>query len=204
DLTKEERKIQKTIREKAKQEKEKGNDVKVGYQKLVVNGKVWKWNKLAKKSPSEGNKGLKIGTWNVKATFEEGKLKHLVNEVERCNFDILSCATRNKATRGISNGSSRRSSNIVQLLPEARNQATEKTRNSGIAWLRTKEEKAHYERNLKVELEAISNNTGENKTIEEAWGDIKTKMEVTANLYQGVKNERRRYQPKPVFYKDTD
>ncbi|KAJ8914619.1 hypothetical protein NQ315_015356 [Exocentrus adspersus] len=49
DLTKEERKIQNTIREKAKQIKKKG----------------------------------------MRGTFEEGKLTHLVSEVERCNFDIV-------------------------------------------------------------------------------------------------------------------
>ncbi|KAJ8913022.1 hypothetical protein NQ315_002037 [Exocentrus adspersus] len=38
---------------------------------------------------NEGNKELKIGTWNVRGTFEERKLKHLLSEVQRCNFDIV-------------------------------------------------------------------------------------------------------------------
>ncbi|KAJ8915998.1 hypothetical protein NQ315_016676 [Exocentrus adspersus] len=172
-------------------------------------------------------------------------------------------------------------------ITKARNQVTEKTKNNRIVWLRTNEKKVEYERNLRGELEATTNNTDENKTIEETWGRIKAKLEVTAkkciketkkekkesfdeeckrelqsrrklrlkmlqegteeaknkfeeqrretkmmlrnkkrkhyekvleqieennrnndirHLYQGVKNEdeRRGYQPKPVFYKDKD
>lgn len=45
DLTKEEMRIQKEIRQIAREEKNKGRAVKVGYQKIIIEGKVWKWNK---------------------------------------------------------------------------------------------------------------------------------------------------------------
>ncbi|XP_023313011.1 craniofacial development protein 2-like [Anoplophora glabripennis] len=32
---------------------------------------------------------MKIGTWNVRGTFEEGKLKHIVNELKKGNFDAV-------------------------------------------------------------------------------------------------------------------
>lgn len=44
DLTKKEVEIQKQIRKTAKEEKDKGNQTKVGYKKLIVNGKEWRWN----------------------------------------------------------------------------------------------------------------------------------------------------------------
>lgn len=46
DLTKAERSKQKLIRAKAREEKEQGKDVKVGYNKLIVDGNVWRWNKF--------------------------------------------------------------------------------------------------------------------------------------------------------------
>lgn len=45
DMTKEERKIQQEIRKIAKIEKSKGKTVRVGYQKVTMDGVVWKWNK---------------------------------------------------------------------------------------------------------------------------------------------------------------
>lgn len=45
DLTEKERGIQKIIRGKEKEERSKGKNTKVGYQKLIVNGVMWKWNK---------------------------------------------------------------------------------------------------------------------------------------------------------------
>lgn len=45
DMTKEERGIQKEIRRIAKEEINKGTVVKVGYQKLIKDGQVWRWNK---------------------------------------------------------------------------------------------------------------------------------------------------------------
>lgn len=49
DLTKKEQNIQKIIRGKAKEERDRGNQAKVGYKKLIVNGIVWKWNEDAEK-----------------------------------------------------------------------------------------------------------------------------------------------------------
>lgn len=45
DLTKTERVIQNEIKAVAKQEKDKGGRVKIGYQKLILNGKEFAWNK---------------------------------------------------------------------------------------------------------------------------------------------------------------
>ena len=45
DLTKKEIKIQSKIREIAKEERNKGNRIKIGYKKLTINGKEWKWDK---------------------------------------------------------------------------------------------------------------------------------------------------------------
>ncbi|KAJ8914443.1 hypothetical protein NQ315_017539, partial [Exocentrus adspersus] len=151
---------------------------------------------------SEGNNELKLGTWNVRGTFEEGKLKHLISEAKRCNFDIVALQETKQAGELIievevgeyifinSGGTDRMlgtgfiiikemeiTSSAVQtrLSKHFTISATEKTRNNRIARLRTKEEKVQYDRNLKVELEAINNNTGENKAIEEAWGGNKYK-----------------------------
>ena len=44
DLTKKEIKIQSKIREIAKEERNKGNRIKIGYKKLTINGKEWKWD----------------------------------------------------------------------------------------------------------------------------------------------------------------
>nr|CAI5866757.1 unnamed protein product [Callosobruchus analis] len=44
DLTKKEQSIQKAIRTAAKDEKGKGNQTKVGYKKMIVNGAYWKWD----------------------------------------------------------------------------------------------------------------------------------------------------------------
>ena len=48
DLTKEERKIQSELRKKGKEEKEKGNKVKVGYKKISINNRWIKWDDLDK------------------------------------------------------------------------------------------------------------------------------------------------------------
>ncbi|KAK9722634.1 hypothetical protein QE152_g19581 [Popillia japonica] len=45
DMTKEERGIQEKIRRKAKEERMKGKTVKIGFQKLIVEGERWRWNK---------------------------------------------------------------------------------------------------------------------------------------------------------------
>lgn len=44
DLTKKERDIQKSIRKRAEEEKKEGRNVKIGYQKLEIDGKQWRWN----------------------------------------------------------------------------------------------------------------------------------------------------------------
>lgn len=44
DLTKREREIQQKIREKMRQEKNKGNNAVMGYKKLIVNGEKWIWS----------------------------------------------------------------------------------------------------------------------------------------------------------------
>lgn len=44
DMNLEEREIQKIIRDKAKNHREKGETVKIGYQKLIINGEVRVWN----------------------------------------------------------------------------------------------------------------------------------------------------------------
>lgn len=49
DYTQEEREIQKIIREQAKKEKLEGKQVKIGYQKLMVDEIAYKWNKDLKK-----------------------------------------------------------------------------------------------------------------------------------------------------------
>lgn len=46
DLTTEERRIQKEIRSIAREEKAKGNKVKTGYQKIILNDKEYRWNEV--------------------------------------------------------------------------------------------------------------------------------------------------------------
>lgn len=45
DLTKQEREIQRQMIKMAKEEKDKGNQVKKGYNKITINGVEWRWNK---------------------------------------------------------------------------------------------------------------------------------------------------------------
>ena len=44
DMSREERKIQAKIRERAKTERTSGKEVKIGFQKIIINGSVWRWN----------------------------------------------------------------------------------------------------------------------------------------------------------------
>ncbi|XP_050511092.1 uncharacterized protein MCAP_0005-like [Diabrotica virgifera virgifera] len=44
DYTIQERKIQKQLREYANEQRQKGNVVKVKYQKIIINDEIWKWN----------------------------------------------------------------------------------------------------------------------------------------------------------------
>lgn len=48
DMIRTEREIQWELRQIAKEEREKGKTVKVGYQKLIVNNKEWKWQDFQK------------------------------------------------------------------------------------------------------------------------------------------------------------
>jgi hypothetical protein len=43
-LTNEERKIQKKLREVAREERDKGKSVKIGYRKIQINGEWFKWD----------------------------------------------------------------------------------------------------------------------------------------------------------------
>lgn len=45
DMSREEREIQGKIRKKAKEEKADGKSVKIGFQKIIINGEEWVWNK---------------------------------------------------------------------------------------------------------------------------------------------------------------
>lgn len=45
DLTREEMRIQLEIRKRAREERAKGNQTKVGYQRITIQGQLWKWNK---------------------------------------------------------------------------------------------------------------------------------------------------------------
>lgn len=49
DMTKMDREKMKEIRKIAKQEKEKGKQVKIGYNKIEIDGIVWRWNKMMEK-----------------------------------------------------------------------------------------------------------------------------------------------------------
>lgn len=49
DMTKQERIVQRQIRKLAKDEKEKGKEVKIGYNKVTINGEVWRWNRVNEK-----------------------------------------------------------------------------------------------------------------------------------------------------------
>ena len=55
DLTKNEKEKQKQIRQFTREEKEKGNEVKIGYNKVIVDGEEWRWNsrtdKIEKQEP---------------------------------------------------------------------------------------------------------------------------------------------------------
>lgn len=55
DLTKAESEIQKILRDKVKEEKERGNTAKVGYQKIFINGECYVWNQRKKQLEKKGN-----------------------------------------------------------------------------------------------------------------------------------------------------
>ncbi|KAK9719828.1 hypothetical protein QE152_g22478 [Popillia japonica] len=45
ELTRNEREQQRQMRKIAKQERGKGNTVKIGYRKQTINGEIWRWNR---------------------------------------------------------------------------------------------------------------------------------------------------------------
>ncbi|XP_050500817.1 uncharacterized protein LOC126880798 [Diabrotica virgifera virgifera] len=49
DLSKNERKIQKIIRDRANMERKQGNRIKMGYKKLWINGALWRWRNEGEK-----------------------------------------------------------------------------------------------------------------------------------------------------------
>jgi hypothetical protein len=49
DLTNEERKTQKKLREVTREERERGKSVKMGYRKIQINGERFIWDKRGKK-----------------------------------------------------------------------------------------------------------------------------------------------------------
>lgn len=53
DMTRIEREKMKEIRKIAKQEKEKGKQVKIGYNKIEIDGIVWRWNNMREKLEKE-------------------------------------------------------------------------------------------------------------------------------------------------------
>lgn len=55
DLTMEERRVQNKLRERAREERAKGNKVKIGYRKLFIGDKVVRWNEKVKEL-EEGRK----------------------------------------------------------------------------------------------------------------------------------------------------
>lgn len=44
DLTREEREVQRRIRERAKKEREEGKRIKIGYKKINIEGKLYVWS----------------------------------------------------------------------------------------------------------------------------------------------------------------
>lgn len=66
DMTIEERKIQYIIRQKAAEERKKGNDVKMGYQKISINGRGWVWDGLEGKLIEKGNQTRENGGGRAK------------------------------------------------------------------------------------------------------------------------------------------
>lgn len=55
DLTKLEREIQKQIKIRAEKEKKEGKTVKIKYNKLIIENKVWRWNKVEGKLEESKN-----------------------------------------------------------------------------------------------------------------------------------------------------
>lgn len=56
DLTELERKVQKIVRERAEREKNEGKRTKIGYQKIMIEGKTWVWNRQRQELEEESEK----------------------------------------------------------------------------------------------------------------------------------------------------
>lgn len=64
DLTEEERKIQKLIRERAAQERKNGNKVFLGYNKITINGIRWTWDQRKMQLQKEDTREERISPKN--------------------------------------------------------------------------------------------------------------------------------------------
>lgn len=89
DLTRREREIQERLRRMAREEKEKGKEVKIGYKKISVNGKWFKWNEKEnclseekekrrrqqekEKEERRGDKRVRICFWNIAGVINKDK-----------------------------------------------------------------------------------------------------------------------------------
>lgn len=49
EMTKEEREIQKIVKQKAEDERKKGKNTKIGYHKVLIDGIQWKWDRVQEK-----------------------------------------------------------------------------------------------------------------------------------------------------------
>lgn len=95
DLTRAEREVQEKVRRMLKEEREKGNNTKIGYMKLQVNDRWIKWDELRQRfeedrrgrreQEKEEEKGAKICIWNIAGVLNKDKetWEYL------CKFDIV-------------------------------------------------------------------------------------------------------------------
>lgn len=60
DMTKEEREVQRKLRERAGREREEGKKVKVGYRKIIVEGKIYIWNEEEEELREKENFGKAV------------------------------------------------------------------------------------------------------------------------------------------------
>lgn len=60
DMTKEEREVQRKMRERARRKKEEGKKVKIGYRKITVEGKVYIWNEEEEELREKENFGIAV------------------------------------------------------------------------------------------------------------------------------------------------
>lgn len=60
DMTKEEREVQRKMRERARRKREEGKKVKIGYRKITVKEKVYIWNKEEEELREKENFGIAV------------------------------------------------------------------------------------------------------------------------------------------------